>query len=164
MNYPILIILAFVGIVLQSTILHHVQVGGVTPDLILVLVVFHSIFQGPKRGAIFGFALGLMEDIMLGRFIGMNALAKGMTSLLVGGLAQRAFRENILVPIFTLFLGTLFNELIYLMLGKLTGLNWSWELWLWKAIPIAIYNTCLVPFVYSRFYYWSTGERENHAL
>lgn len=149
---------------MQSTLLSYFMVGGVTPDLILLLVVLHSIFQGPFKGAAFGFALGLLEDLLLGRFIGMNALAKGLTSLLVGWFAQRTFRENILVPVFALFLGTLFNELVFIILGKVSGLHWPWTLWLWKAFPVALYNTCLVPFIYSRFYYWCTGEKENRAL
>jgi len=163
-TYLVLTLLALAGLLLQSTLLSFVTVGGVAPDLILVLAVLHSIFTGPKRGAAFGFASGLLEDIFLGRFIGMNALAKGLTSLLVGWFAQRAFRENILVPVFALLLGTLFNELVYFLLGKMAGLSWPWELWLWKTIPVAVYNTCLVPFIYSRFYYWSTGEKENQAL
>lgn len=164
MRWPLLIVLAFGAIILQSTLLTHVTVGGVTPNLILMLAVLHSIFQGPKQGAIWGFFLGLLTDIYLGRFIGMNALAIGITSLLVGILAQRAFKENILVPIFAMFFGTLFNELVYLILGKLNGLYWPWQLWLWRALPTAVFNTCLVPLIYSRYYYLSTGEKENQAL
>ena len=69
-----LVVLAIISLLLQSTILPYLTVGGVTPDLILVLAVLYSIFQGPKRGALMGFILGLMEDLFLGRFIGMKAL------------------------------------------------------------------------------------------
>lgn len=161
MNYFVLVMLAIIGIIMQSTLFAHIAIAGVTPDIILILVVFYSIFQGPKKGAIFGCALGLLEDIILGRFIGMNALTKGLTAGLVGWFAQRAFKENLLVPIISLFSGSIINELLFLLAGKIMGLHWSFDLWLWRAIPVAVYNTCLVPFIYSRFYYWATKEEED---
>ncbi|MFZ5753740.1 MAG: rod shape-determining protein MreD [Bacillota bacterium] len=163
MSYPVLFFLAIIGLVLQSTLFNHLIIAGVKPDIILILALFYSIFQGPGRGGVFGFFLGLLEDIFLGRFIGMNALTKGLTSFVFGWIATGAFRENLLVPFLTLFVGTLFNELIFLSLGKIMGLTWSWNLWLWKGIPLAIYNSCLVPFIYARFYNWATQNDETQA-
>ncbi|MFY9174323.1 MAG: rod shape-determining protein MreD [Peptococcia bacterium] len=156
-----LVVLAIISLLLQSTILPYLTVGGVTPDLILVLAVLYSIFQGPKRGALMGFILGLMEDLFLGRFIGMKALTVGLTSLIVGWFAQRAFRENIIVPILAMVTATLFSELIYLCVGKIVGLSWGWDLFLWKAIPLAVYNTCLVPFIYIPTFSWFIRESES---
>lgn len=163
MNYLFMVMLAILGILLQSTVFGHIAIAGVTPDIILILVLFHSIFQGPRKGALFGFALGLLEDIFLGRFIGMNALTKGLTAGIVGWFAQRAFSENLLVPIISLFCGSILNELFFFIAGRLIGLNWSFELLVWRAIPVAFFNTCLVPFVYSRFYYWATRNKEDRA-
>lgn len=163
MNHLLLVFLAIIGLVLQSTLFDHLIIAGVKPDIVLILALFYSIFQGPVRGGAFGFLLGLLEDIFLGRFIGMNALAKGLTSLVLGWMATGTFRENLLVPVLTLFVGTLFNELIFLFLGKIVGLTWSWNLWLWKGIPLAIYNICLVPFIYARFYKWATRNEESLA-
>lgn len=162
MNYLVLVMLAFIGILLQSTLFAHITIAGVTPDIILIVVLFYSIFQGSRKGAIFGCALGLLEDIFLGRFIGMNALTKGLTAGIVGWFAQRAFKENILVPIIALFCGSLLNEIFFLLAGTIMGLSWSFELWLWRAIPVAVFNTCLVPFIYSRFYYWAIKDEEDN--
>jgi rod shape-determining protein MreD len=163
MNYLWLVMLAILGVLLQSTLFAHIAIAGVTPDIILILTLFHSIFQGPRRGALFGFGLGLLEDIILGRFIGMNALSKGLTGGIAGWFAQRAFSENLLVPILSMFCGTVLNEAVFFMAGRVIGLNWSLELWVWRAIPVAVFNTCLVPFVYSRFYYWVTKENRDRV-
>ncbi len=161
MIYLVVVFLTFGCLVLQSTVLQYLTVGGVTPGLVLVVAVLCSIFQEPKRGTVIGAICGLMEDIFLGRFIGMNALAKGLTSLIIGWFAQRAFRENILLPIMAMFLATLFNEAVFLIIGKIAGLQWAWELWFWKAIPLAIYNTCLIPFIYIPIYNWFTRKKED---
>lgn len=156
-----MILLAMVSILLQSTILPYLTVGGVTPNLILVLAVLYAIFKGPKRGTLMGVVLGLIEDIYLGRFFGMNALTVGLTSCIVGWFAQRAFRENIMVPILAMLSATLFNELIFLCVGKIVGMSWGWDLFLWRAIPLAVYNTCLVPFIYIPTFSWFTNESKS---
>lgn len=152
--------LVLAGLTLQSTLFSHLAVAEVKPDLILILVAFYSIMKGARRGLFFGFLAGLLEDVFLGRFIGMNALAKGLTGFLAGWVTRGAFSENLLVPISTLFLGTFFNQFLYFIIGKTAGLHWTLELWFWKSFPQAIYNTCLVPFFYSHFYYWVIKENE----
>lgn len=164
MSYPLLILLAILGLVLQSTLFTHLALAGVKPDIILVLAIFHSIFKAPLQGASFGFLLGLIEDIYLGRFIGMNALAKALSCYIISWFAQGAFRENQLVPIIAVFLGTLINSLAVLVLGMLMGLDWKWGLGLWIGIPAAIYNSCLVPFFYARFFVWATRDQEREGI
>lgn len=164
MNIFILVFLALFGWILQSTVFTHLIIAGVKPDILLILVLFQSIFNGHEKGGIIGFSIGLFEDLLLGRFIGMNALAKGLSSFFVGWIAKGAFRENLLVPILLIFLGTLFNQLIFLISGKIVGLQWSWSLWLWKGLPLAIYNACLVPFFYGYFYQWANPEKERQVL
>lgn len=163
MTFLVLVLLSVIGLILQSTIFNDLSIAGVKPDFILIFIVFYSIIRGHKKGAAAGFVLGLMEDIYLGRFIGMNALAKGLTAFAAGWLTRGAFSENLFVPIITTFLSTLFNNFIFLILGKTAGLQWAMSLWLWKAVPIAIYNTCLVPFMYSWFYCRMTKTEENET-
>lgn len=152
MTLAVLIFLSLIGLILQSTVFNSIAIAGVKPDFILILVIFYSIIRGNQKGAAVGFLLGLIEDVYLGRFIGMNALAKGLTGFAAGILTRGAFSDNLFVPIITTFLGTLLNGFIFLVLGKTAGLQWAMSLWLWKAVPMAIYNACLVPFIYSWFY------------
>lgn len=164
MKYIILFILSLFGLVLQTTIFTKLMFFGIKPDILLIIALFYSIFYGKLEGGIVGFCLGLLEDLYLGRFIGMNALSKGLTSYLIGFIAGSAFRENLLVPIITLFVGTLFNFTIVFILGTINGLQWTWALFLSKGLPLAIYNACLVPFVYIPFYRWTNKETEKHTL
>jgi rod shape-determining protein MreD len=140
------------------------MIAGVKPDLLLLLVIFNSLFQGPLKGTVFGFFIGLLEDIYSGKYIGMNALAKGLTSLFFGWLTEGAFRENLLVPVLSSFLGGIFNGVIVILLGKMAGLNWDWGLFFWKVIPASIYSTCLVPFVYARFYNWVIKDKQEETI
>lgn len=164
MNYFVFAALALCGLIFQSALFQHLSVADVKPDFILILALVYSIFQGPGKGLAVGFFLGLLEDLFLGRFIGMNALAKGISGAFIGWLTKSAFQENILVPIFSLFIGTLLNQLVYFCLGKFLGLSWPWSLWLWKGWPLALYNTCLVPLIYSYFFNWAAKENAKKVL
>ena len=162
--YVAMFFLTILGLVLESTLLSEYTVAGVKPDLLLILVIFNCIFRGPYQGSLFGFFVGLLEDLYLGNFIGLNALTKGFTSFLGGWLLKGAFRENLLIPVIALFLGTIFNGTILFILGKILGLNWALDFFYWKILPVAIFNTCLVPFIYSGYYHWVNQEIEQQSL
>lgn len=165
MPYYGVMFLSGVGcLILQSTLFSHLMIAGVKPDLLLVLVLFNSFFRGPYQGACFGFFIGFLEDLYLGSFWGMNALAKASTAFLVGWLLKGAFWEKILIPVLALFLGSLFNGSLLFLMGKALGSNWDWGLFYWKIVPMAIYNTCLVPFIYTRFYYWVGEDTKEQSL
>lgn len=156
-RYLLLFLMAMLALVLQSTVFNQLNIAGVKPDIILVMVVSIAVVRGPRQGGIVGFSLGLLEDFYLGRFIGMNSICKGLTGLFAGWVTIGAFSENLLVPIISTFLGTIFNGIVYFLIGKLLGLNWTVNLWLSNTIPLAVYNMCLVPFLYHRFYYFAKG-------
>ncbi|MDX9872229.1 MAG: rod shape-determining protein MreD [Clostridia bacterium] len=153
----LLFLMAFLALLLQTTVFNQFNIAGVKPDLILVLVICLSVVNGPRRAGVLGFSLGLLEDFYLGRFIGMNAVSKGAAAVVVGWFTLGAFSENLLVPIVSVFLGTVFNTILYFLIGHMLDLNWTLQLWLWNTIPLAIFNMCIVPFIYSRFYYFAQG-------
>ncbi|MDD4146483.1 MAG: rod shape-determining protein MreD [Clostridia bacterium] len=162
--YLTMFLLGGLGLVLEATLFSQFTIAGVKPDLLLILIIFNCLFQDSSKGGFFGFFLGLFEDLYLGSYIGMNALTKGLTSFLGSRLLQGAFRENLLVPVIAIFLGSMFNGMMIVFLGKLVGLNWGWNLFYWKVLPMAIYNTCLVPFVYSGYYHWVDQDPEQQSL
>ncbi|MGI6588358.1 MAG: rod shape-determining protein MreD [Peptococcia bacterium] len=162
--YVTMFLWGMVCLILQSTLFSQLMIAGVKPDLLLILIIFNCFFQGPYKGCAFGFFLGLLEDLYLGSYIGMNALTKALTSFIGGWLLKGAFRENLLVPVLALFLGSVFNGALMIFLGQIIGLNWGWNLFYWKILPMAIYNTCLVPFVYSSFYHWVEQDMEQQSL
>lgn len=152
MPYLILLILLVISLLLQTTVLNSIAISGVKPDLVLIWVVFFSLFGGIYKGASFGFLAGLFEDLLLGRFIGMNALTKGLTGLLVGYIESKIFKENILVPVMVVLMASFVNESLFFIVGKALGFNINFSYWLTIVIPVAVYNTCIVPLLYKGFY------------
>lgn len=160
MRYFIMTVLFLISLLLQSTVFSHLTVAGVKPDLVLVFLIFYALLHGPLEGALMGVAGGLLQDLLFGQYLGMNALAKLVVGYIFGVLEKKIYKENMLIPMFAIFLGTLLNETILyflrffsFLISPGTGTVGNYFLILKGVIfSIAVYNACLAPFIYGRFY------------
>jgi len=57
-----LLLMAFGGSLAQSSVVPSWSVGGVTPDLPLILTALVALRRGPEAGCLVGFAAGLLQD------------------------------------------------------------------------------------------------------
>ena len=70
---------------------------GVTPDLVLIAAISVGVLRGYLSGAAFGFAGGMLADILTGRLIGLGALILAAVGAAAGALGQRIESERISV-------------------------------------------------------------------
>lgn len=144
------ILLVFLGsFVVQTTLLPLLNTRGVMPDLLLVLIVFSGFFFGSKKGGAIGFAVGFMEDILAGRYLGLTALSGLLTGYAVGYLEGEFYRDNPLVPLFLVFLGSLlFNGVSLLGREVLEAFSGALPSLLWTLPLAALCNTALAALLY----------------
>lgn len=160
MRYFVMTILFVISLILQSTVFSHLTVAGVKPDLVLVFLIFYALLHGPLEGALMGLVGGLLQDLLFGQYLGMNTLAKLVVGYIFGVLEKKIYKENVLIPMVAVFLGTLLNETVLyflrffsLLIRPGTGTVGTYFLALRSIIfSIAVYNACLAPFIYGRFY------------
>lgn len=149
----VVLLVFLASFILQTTLLPLLQFHGVTPDLLLVLIVLTGLFSGSARGGAVGFAVGLLEDLLTGRYLGLAALSGFLTGYAVGYLEGRFYRENPIVPLFLVFLGSLlFNGIFFIgreVIGAFSGMVPSM---LWMMLLAALYNTILAAILYRPLY------------
>lgn len=92
---PIPRVLVYLALAVVLSLFHllvvqYMSIGGVTPDLLLILVVWIALSTGQLPGTIAGFLVGLLMDGITGDVLGTNALAK----TLAGFVAGYFFNEN----------------------------------------------------------------------
>ena len=153
MRYLILFLLSFLALFLQTTFFWAFTIGGIIPDLMLILVVCHALFNGIYRGTIYGVLCGLLEDLYLGRFIGMNAISKGVTAYVVGRLQGNVFKENVMVGIIGVIGGTLLNFILLFVLSVLSfeKFNLDYSILLQLSYQL-LYNTIMTVPLYIWYY------------
>lgn len=156
MRYIVLILLPFISIFLQTTVFSYISMKGIIPDLVLIFVAFFALLNGSRNAAVYGFLCGLLEDLYLGLFIGINALSKGITGYVVGILEGRVFKENLFVGILSVIIGTCINSMCLLILSLISYNIFHLDGNIFASIGYqTIYNVLLAVPIYA-WYYHST--------
>ncbi|NLN88103.1 MAG: rod shape-determining protein MreD [Syntrophomonadaceae bacterium] len=119
MRALIIVLLPFLALFLQTTFFRSFSIQGAVPDLLLILVIFYSVFNGSTKGAVYGVACGIWEDLYQGRIIGVNAICKGITAFILGRMQGEVFQENILVGVIGVLGGTIINVALLFMISFL---------------------------------------------
>ena len=126
MFYVIFFLSVFLSVILQATFFTYYNFLGVKPDIIMISIVSVALLKGSNHGASWGFALGLLEDFFVGRFVGSNALAKMLTGFFAGQLEKNIFKDNPMVPFVCTFCFTIINGLCMLFLLNAFRYQHSW--------------------------------------
>ena len=142
--------LILINFVIQTSILPHVAIFGVTPDTALVLIVCYGVLRGDVEGAIFGFSAGLVQDIFSGGPIGMFALFGLIIGYVSGKPFRDFFKDNYFLPFFIVVIAILFQQFMiyissFLLLGHLNLALYARTI----ILPTAIYTASLSIPLYS---------------
>lgn len=109
-RHALLICLAFL---LQTTWVHHIQVAGILPDLVLLVVVFIALSSGHLQATLFGFAIGLCQDTFAPTELGLNALINAVVGFGVGVTRGGFVADAIQVRLAVLTAAILVHDLAY---------------------------------------------------
>src|SRR3989454_12564341 len=85
----LLALTVFGGSVAHATLAPALGIGGVTPDLPLIVVVLLALRRGPEFGCVAGFGAGLLQDAAGGGLVGVQALTKGGIGFAIGAGGSR---------------------------------------------------------------------------
>jgi rod shape-determining protein MreD len=70
--------------VLQLTIIPFLSYHQISPDLILILLVYFTLMMGQLNGTILGFIFGFLFDIFSGGIIGSAMFSKTLSGFIAG--------------------------------------------------------------------------------
>ncbi|CCQ92138.1 putative Rod shape-determining protein [Nitrospina gracilis 3/211] len=102
---------------LQTTLLDTVSVGGVRPDLVLILAVYCAIIFEENAGVAMAVALGFFQDCLSGDLLGVNTLSKGLIGFVFANLKSKLVLEGF-GPTSTFFaLASLFDGMIFYLVS-----------------------------------------------
>jgi rod shape-determining protein MreD len=123
----------------------------ITPDLVLICVVYLGVRKGKISASVGGFAAGLIFDLLSFSFLGLSALSKSSAGFISGffnneNKIERYTQTYIFILI--VFLSSLFNNFLYFSLYfQGTSLNF-FDILIRYIFPTAIYTSVLsIPLV-----------------
>jgi rod shape-determining protein MreD len=100
---PVGLLLSVVG---QAILLEPVSVGGIRPDLYLLLVFFLSQRLTPEAATLQGFLIGLTQDALSGGPLGLRAFTDSLLAFLAARLSRDLYTETPLAQFGLLFAGS----------------------------------------------------------
>ena len=93
------------ALALQTTLARFLDGGGAALDLVLVVVVYVALTNGPVTGMLAGSAAGIIQDALSIGVIGIGGLAKSVVGLVVGAIGQQ-FLVAAALPRLVIFLAS----------------------------------------------------------
>ena len=128
-------------VAVQSTLVPLLAIGGIKPDILLVITVSAGLLCGKETGVGIGFCGGLLQDLLSGNLFGLNTFTK-MTIGYLAGLAERkVFKENILLPVAAMIVASLLNGLMIHIFVYLRGYAVDWSgAFVHIVLPAIMYN------------------------
>ncbi len=98
-----------------------VHVGGVHPDIMVLLPIVAGLVGGPGTGASMGFGAGLVADLFLPTPFGLSALVGCMIGFTVGVATLALDRTAGWLPPVAAFGASAVYEVVYAVLGSVLG-------------------------------------------
>ncbi len=149
-NFLVVFALVYIAFVLQTSVFNHFELAGISPNLILVITVAFGYLKGSRAGIVVGFISGLLLDIFIGSYFGMNALILMYIGYLNGLIRLFYFGEDIKFPIVLLSLSDVLYGLTVFAVLFLMRERYDYQFY-FKAviIPEAIYTVIVGMVVYT---------------
>lgn len=140
--------------VIQATIMPLLAIKGVSPDLLLIVVVSASLLFGKDHGVCTGFFSGLIQDLASGNIFGVNTISKLSTGYVFGMAERQVFKEHILLPILAVAVATLLSSLIALLVLFVFGYKIQLLAALTnRVLPAVLYNMIFSIPIHKGIYY-----------
>lgn len=94
----IMLVLVLIGYLLQSTLFSALSLGGIAPNILIILTSSFGFMRGQKEGMFVGFISGIILDILFGNILGFYALIYLVIGFLNGFFATIFYPEDIKLP------------------------------------------------------------------
>ena len=145
----VLILVALIIYYLQSNFFTWFNIAGVMPNLFVIFVLFVGLFASRTVGTIYGVAIGLFLDLLLGLQVGINAVTLGLIGFLAG-VFDKNFSKDSRMTIMIMVLGSTFlaEALNYLLNYMFLSINVEIVNFIIILVIEIIYNLILTIILY----------------
>jgi rod shape-determining protein MreD len=146
-HFPILVyaLVPLAALVLQAWLPRLVTPRFAWFDLPLVVTIYFSLSRrSPAQGAVMGCVLGIFEDALTHRAIGVNGVAKTVAGYLAASVGVRIDVENFTIRLLITFVLSMVSSVLYLFVYQaVLGLTIDWN-WLFELMKAAGNSTIAI--------------------
>jgi rod shape-determining protein MreD len=137
-------LIAFFAVVIQETMISQITLFGVSADVTPLVVMSIGLLAGPMPGAIAGFSIGLLVDLLLFQTLGITSLLFITVGYWSGRLRELRDPSHGLIPLALGAIATLFTGLGMAVIQFLLGVDAPVSLLLIQQIVLQVLVNCLL--------------------
>ncbi len=149
--YLILISLSFV---LQTTFFKAIAVGGVSPNLFIVVIISVSLLKGRLHASIVGVIIGMLCDSLYGSSFGFYSIIYMNVGFFNGYLYNHYYKDNIVLPLTLIALSSFIVNYAQFFFGFVFRGKLSLRPYFADIFLSEMFYTVLVGFVFYHVLYW----------
>ena len=136
---PTIIISALICLFLNGIVFTRLNIAGIRPDMVIALTVSIGILLGSVRAEIICGAIGLLLDVSVGRFIGLNAAIYVITGFVAGRFFRKFYSDNVIFPAVIALAAGFLRENVLALFAAITGAQFNYAVMLFAyMIPCAL--------------------------
>lgn len=109
-----------VALVLQTTLFGRIRLGGISPDLVLVVILFFAVRTRSEAAIIFGFTAGLVFDALSSTALGLRAGVYTAVAFIAIRTIDRMDSSPLSVALWVGLL-TISGVVLFLLVGTIFG-------------------------------------------
>ena len=84
---------------IQTSLLPRFSYNGISPDLMLLLIVSFSLLEGAKYGVLMALGAGILKGVASGAFFGIDAFSFIVIAFIIGQFYNQVYREARFLPL-----------------------------------------------------------------
>jgi rod shape-determining protein MreD len=115
------VLVVFLVLVVQSTVMLSIRIGGVHPDLFWLLPITAALLAGPETGALIGFWSGLAFDLVLPTPFGLSALVGCILGYSMGTATAAVDERAVWLKPVAALVGSVAADMLFAVLGAVFG-------------------------------------------
>lgn len=145
----VVVLMILIGYLLQSTLFQVLSLGGVSPNILIILTSCFGFMRGKRDGMLIGFISGLILDVLFGNILGFYALVYMIIGYLNGFFSSIFYPEDIKLPMILIVSSELlYCFLIYFFLFLLQGKFHFGYYFLHIILPEIVYTILVTIILY----------------
>jgi rod shape-determining protein MreD len=128
---------------IQTTLIPHISILGIYPDLFIIFLVYHYLNSGPRQTFHAHFAIGLAKDFFSEGHFGLITIMFVILGYLLSAIKDNIFRKHLATQIMVTFIISIMYNFVYLIILSISLTSANLLAMTWKCPMIAVYNSII---------------------
>ena len=111
------VLISYFIIIFQATLISSISIAAIKPEIVLLLVIFYALYNGPRAGMFCGMILGICVDALSGGIVGINSFILGCAGFFCGLLKERVYTAHLLTRTLIPVLSCIFSLALYYIIA-----------------------------------------------